>query len=224
MRILVVEDDAMLASALRRGLVAEGYDVDVASSGTTALELARATSFDAFVLDILLPGMSGYRVCATLRAEGVAAPVLMLTAKDGEMDEAEALDTGADDFLRKPFSYEVLLARLRALFRRSASRRGSTLALGDLRLDPFLHQCARGDVEVLLTPREFAVLEYLLGHPGELVTKRELLDHVWDLDFAGDPNIVEAYVSYLRKKIDRPFGRTTIETVRGLGYRIVEGV
>lgn len=218
MRILVVEDEKRLASALKRGLEEEGFAVDVALTGTDGLWLAREQPYDAIILDIMLPGMNGYKVCATLRDEGRWAPILMLTAKDGEFDEAEALDTGADDFLSKPFSYVVLLARLRALVRRGARERPAVLVLEDLSLDPAAHTCRRGEAVIELTPREFSLLEFLLRHPGQVMSKREILDHVWDFDFEGDPNIVEVYIGYLRRKVDVPFGLGTIKTVRGAGY------
>jgi DNA-binding response OmpR family regulator len=172
------------------------------------------------VLDILLPGVNGFKICSSLRDEGNWTPILMLTAKDGELDEAEALDSGADDYLTKPFSYVVLVAHLRALLRRGARERPVVLEAGDLRLDPASHRCWRGDVEVELTPREFSLLEFLLRRKGEVLPKREILDHVWDYDFEGDPNIVEVYVRHLREKLDRPFGRETVRTVRGAGYRL----
>jgi two-component system, OmpR family, response regulator len=184
------------------------------------LWLAREHPYDAIVLDIMLPGVNGYRICETLRREGIWTPILMLTAKGGEWDEVEALDTGADDYLTKPFSYAVLVARLRALLRRGAPQRPAVLEAGDLRLDPSARRVWRGDVEVELTPREFALLEFLLRHRGEVVSKRVILDHVWDYDFEGDPNIVEVYVRHLRNKLDRPFGRGAIHTIRGAGYRL----
>ena len=220
MRILVVEDERLLVAALKRGLEAAGYTVDVATDGRDGLWRARQQSYDAVVLDIMLPGMNGYQVCATLRDESIWTPILMLTAKDGEYDEAEALDTGADDFLSKPFSYVVLLAHLRALLRRGARQRPAVLAVADLRLDPASRSVARGSQPVPLTAREFSVLEYLMRHPGEVVSKAELLEHVWDIGFDGDQNVVEVYVGYLRRKVDVPFGRRTIETIRGSGYRL----
>jgi DNA-binding response OmpR family regulator len=220
-RILLVEDEPHLASAVARGLGAEGFAVDVASTGTDGLWKAREVAYDLIVLDILLPGTNGYQICATLRAEGNWAPILMLTAKDGEFDEAEALDTGADDFLAKPFSFVVLVARIRALLRRGRRERPAVLVAGDLMLDPAEHRCRRGDTPIALTPREFSLLEYLMRFVGEVVPKRELLVHVWGEDFEGDPNIVEVYVGYLRRKVDREFGRSSIETVRGVGYRLV---
>lgn len=220
MRILVVEDEELLASAIAQGLRDEGFAVDVAATGTDGLWQAREHAYDVIVLDILLPGTNGFQVCATLRAEGNWVPILMLTAKDGELDEAEALDTGADDFLSKPFSFVVLVARIRALLRRGRRERPSVLVAGDLTLDPAEHRCRRGDVPVELTPREFSLLEYLMRFAGEAVGKREILTHVWGEDFDGDPNIVEVYVGYLRRKIDHAFGRAAIETVRGVGYRL----
>jgi DNA-binding response OmpR family regulator len=223
MRILVVEDERLLARALKRGLEAEGYAVDVAPDGQEGLWRAREQSYDAMVLDIMLPGMNGFRICATLREEDNWTPILMLTAKDGEYDEAEALDTGADDFLSKPFSYVVLRAHLRALMRRGVRQRPAVLAVGDLRLDPASRSVDRGREPLRLTAREFAVLEYLMRHPGEVVSKADLLEHVWDFGYDGDPNVVEVYIGYLRRKIDAPFGRHTIETVRGAGYRLADG-
>ena len=209
-----------LAEAIRDGLQAEGFDVDAVHDGLDGLWRAREGSYDAIVLDILLPGMNGYKVCRTLREEEVWTPILMLTAKDGEYDEAEALDTGADDFLSKPFSFVVLLARLRALFRRGAPPRPAVLELGPLRLDPATRSAAHGDVEVALTAREFSLLEYLMRRDGNVSSKPEILDHVWGMDFAGDPNVVEVYVGYLRRKLDETFGTKMIHTVRGSGYRL----
>jgi DNA-binding response OmpR family regulator len=220
MRVLVVEDEERLAAGIRAGLEAEGFAVDVAHSGTDGYALARVEPYDAIVLDIMLPGMNGYRVCAALRGEQVWIPILMLTAKEGEWDEVEALDTGADDYLTKPFSHAVLVARLRALLRRGAAERPTVLEAGDLRLDPATRRVTRGDASIDLTARELSLLEFLLRHKGEVVSKRSVLDHVWDLAFEGDPNIVEVYVGHLRNKLDRPFGRAVIETVRGHGYRL----
>ena len=219
--MLVVEDEQRLAAGLRNGLQAEGFAVDVADNGTDGLWMAREHPYDAIVLDIMLPGVNGYRICRTLRSEEVWTPILMLTAKEGEDDQVEALDTGADDYLSKPFSYAVLLARLRALVRRGVQPRPTVLAAGDLRLDPATKQAWRGDVNVELTARELALLEFLLRHRDEVVSKREILDHVWDTGYEGDPNIVEVYVRHLRNKLDRPFGRESIHTVRGSGYRLV---
>ena len=220
MRVLVVEDEKRLAAGLRKGLEAEGFAVDVALDGADGLWMAREHAYDAIVLDIMLPGINGYRICATLRQDGVWTPILVLTAKGGEWDEVEALDTGADDYLTKPFAYAVLVARLRALLRRGARERPAVLEAGDLRLDPAARRAWRGDVEVELTPRELALVEFLLHRRGEVVSKREILEHVWDYDFEGDSNIVEVYVWHLRGKLDRPFGRDAIQTVRGAGYRL----
>jgi DNA-binding response OmpR family regulator len=222
MRVLVVDDERRLAAGLRKGLEAEGFAVDVALDGADGLWMAREHAYDAIVLDILLPGVNGYKVCATLRREGVWTPILMLTAKGGEWDEVEALDTGADDYLTKPFSHAVLVARLRALLRRGARERPAVLEAGHLRMDPAARRAWRGQVEVELTPRELAVLEFLLHRRGEVVSKREILQHVWDDDFEGDPNIVEVYVRRLRDKLDRPFQRDSIQTIRGLGYRLAK--
>ena len=220
MRVLVVEDDPGLAAGLHAGLEAEGFAVDVAADGLDGLWMAREHPYDAIVLDLMLPRLNGFRVCAELRAGGVWTPVLVLTAKDGEWDEVEALDTGADDYLAKPFSHAVLVARLRALMRRGPRERPVELTAGDLRVDPAARRAWRGDAEVRLTSRELSLLEYLLRRKGEVVSKREILDHVWDDDFDGDPNIVEVYVRHLLNKLDRPFGRAAIETVRGAGYRV----
>jgi two-component system, OmpR family, response regulator len=219
-RVLLVEDEEHLAAAISEGLGAEGFDVDAVHDGVDGLWRAREGSYDAIVLDVLLPGMNGYRVCKTLREEGVWTPILMLTAKDGEYDEAEALDTGADDFLSKPFSFVVLLARLRALFRRGAPPRPAVLACGPLRLDPATREVQHDDTQVRLTSREFSLLEYLMRRDGNVSSKSEILDHVWGIDFAGDPNVVEVYVGYLRRKLDQPFGTQLIRTVRGAGYRL----
>ena len=220
MRLLVVEDEIRLAEGLKRGLEAEGFAVDVAHSGTDGLWLAREQQYAAILLDIMLPGMNGYVVCRTLRDEQNWTPVLMLTAKDGEWDEVEGLDTGADDYLTKPFPFAVLVARVRALIRRGATARPTVLAAGDLALDPAARTVRRGDTPVELTSREFAVLEVLMRRQGEVVSKAQILDGVWDFAFEGDPNIVEVYIGQLRGKIDRPFARTSIRTVRGAGYRL----
>lgn len=219
-RILVVEDEKRLAGAVKRGLEAEGFAVDAVLDGAEGLWMATEQRYDAVVLDVMLPSMNGYRVCSTLRERGDWTPILMLTAKDGEYDEAEALDCGADDYLTKPFSYVVLVARLRALLRRAGRGEPLTFTAGDLVLDVAAHRVWRGDTEVRLTAREFAVLEFLVSRGGEVVTKRDLLGHVWDFGFDGDPNIVEVYVGRLRRKIDVPFERHAIETVRGAGYRL----
>jgi two-component system, OmpR family, response regulator len=220
LRVLVVEDERRLAAGLRKGLEAEGFAVDVALDGADGLWMARERAYDAIVLDLMLPGMNGYKVCATLRQDGVWTPILVLTAKGGEWDEVEALDTGADDYLTKPFAYAVLVARLRALLRRGARERPVVLEAGDLRVDPAARRAWRGEAEVELTPRELALAEFLLHRRGEVVSKREILEHVWDYGFEGDSNIVEVYVWHLRNKLDRPFGRDTIQTVRGAGYRL----
>jgi two-component system, OmpR family, response regulator len=220
MRILVVEDDQHLGRSLKRGLEAEGFAADVATDGVDGLWRVKEGDYDAVVLDIMLPGMNGYQVCAELRQAGNWTPILMLTAKEGEFDEAEALDTGADDYLSKPFSYVVLIARLRALLRRGRQERPAVLEAGDLRLDPAAHQVWRGSTEIRLTPRQFSLLEFLLRRSGEVLPKSTILDHVWDFAFHGDPNIVEVYIRHLRKKIDEPFGRTAIQTVRLVGYRL----
>ncbi len=211
-----------MAQALERGLEAEGFAVDVASTGTDGLHLAREFDYDAIVLDLMLPGLNGYKVCRELRADDNWTPILMLTAKQGELDEAEGLDTGADDYLTKPFSFEVLLARLRALLRRASSTAPVIMDVGDLRLDPATRAAARNGTDLDLTAREFAVLEQLVRADGAVVSKTEIVEKVWDLHFDGDLNIVEVYVRSLRKKIDEPFGRRSIETVRGAGYRLVD--
>jgi DNA-binding response OmpR family regulator len=215
-RLLLVEDEARLANALRRGLVADGFTVEVAADGATGLELARHGDFDAVLLDVMLPRVSGYDVVRTLRDEENWVPVLMLSAKDGEHDQADGLDYGADDYLTKPFSYVVLTARLRALLRRAPEARPPVLAAGDVRLDPATREVTVADAQVSLTPREFGLLEYLLRRPGRVITKVEILDHVWDPASAVNPNVVEVYVGYLRRKL----GRQLVETVRGAGYRL----
>ncbi|MBF6225490.1 response regulator [Nocardia abscessus] len=220
MRLLIVEDEKRLALTLAKGLSAEGFAVDVVHDGAEGLHLATTTDYDLIILDIMLPGMNGYRVCAALRAAGHETPVLMLTAKDGEYDEAEGLDTGADDYLSKPFSYLVLLARIRALLRRRTRGGARVLRVGDLIVDPGTRTCRRGAQEVTLTAKEFAVLEHLAVRAGEVVSKADILQHVWDFAYDGDPNIVEVYISTLRRKIDAPFGRRSITTVRGAGYRL----
>ncbi|MFD3457412.1 response regulator transcription factor [Streptomyces sp. NPDC058691] len=218
MRILVVEDDRRLAELLRRGLVGEGYAVDNAHDGPQGLESALENDYDAIVLDVMLPGLNGYGLCARLREAGCWTPVLMLTAKDGELDQAEGLDTGADDYVTKPFSFVALAARLRALIRRGRPERPAVMRIGDLEIDPAARRCRRGTTPVALTAREFAVLEYLGRRSGETVSKTEVLEHVWDDRFDGDVNIVEVYISALRRKLDTPFGRRTIRTIRGAGY------
>jgi DNA-binding response OmpR family regulator/Zn-dependent protease len=219
-RVLLVEDDSRLVSALAAGLCGDGFAVDTAAEGTDGLAHAVAGEYDVIVLDIMLPGLSGYEVLRRMRARQVWTPVLMLTAKDGEYDEADALDLGADDYLSKPFSYVVLLAHLRALIRRGRPARPVQLTAGDLVLDPATRRARRGDTPLSLTPREFAVLEHLLAHRDEVCSKHDVLTSVWDEFYDGDPNIVEVYIGYLRRKIDAPFGRASIETVRGAGYRL----
>jgi DNA-binding response OmpR family regulator len=220
MRVLVVEDDRRLAQLLTRGLLAEGFAVDVAHDGHDGLWRASEGGYDVIVLDIMLPRLNGYRVCTTLRDRQVWTPILMLTAKDGEYDEAEGLDSGADDYLTKPFSYVVLVARLRALIRRGQPARPVLLRAGDLELDPVSRKCRRGQTPIKLTAKEYAVLHMLMRRAGEVVTKCEVIEHVWDFASDVDPNLVEVYISTLRRKIDAPFARHTITTVRGVGYRL----
>ncbi len=220
MRVLVVEDDLSLAELVRRSLAAEGYSVDVQNTGPNGLWAATEQPYDAVVLDIMLPGLNGYDVLKGIRQAEVWVPVLMLTAKDGDLDEVDAFDLGADDYLTKPFSLAVLSARLRALIRRGSPIRPAVLTVGDLTLDPGSGAVTRGETAIQLTRKEFALLEYLMRRAGDIVPKAELLDHVWESAFDGDPNIVEVYIGYLRRKIDDPFGIHTIQTVRGRGYRI----
>ena len=220
MRVLVVDDDARLTGALRRGLEAEGFAVDVAGDGEEGAWYAGENPYDVIVLDVMLPGLDGYALCTHLREAGNWTPILMLTAKNDVADETRALDTGADDYLAKPFSYVVLLARIRALLRRRGSERPTVVTVGDLALDPAAHRVRRGDTDVDLTPRQFALLELLMRRAGEVLPKQEILDKVWDFAFEGDPNIVEVYVRQLRTRIDLPFGRAAIQTVRGAGYRL----
>ena len=219
MRVLVVEDDEPLATALARGLGDEGFQVTVVGDGNAALDRTIDAAFDVIVLDLMLPGLNGYRVVSELRSRDDWTPILVLTAKQGEYDHTEVLDSGADDFLSKPFSFPVLVAHLRALVRRRKSTE-ATLRVGELVLDARQQRCWRADAEVSLTRREFALLEVLMRRPGEAIPKQELLNEVWDVAFDGDPNIVEVYAGYLRAKIDRPFGRASLETVRGVGYRL----
>jgi DNA-binding response OmpR family regulator len=222
MRVLVVDDDARLAALLRQGLRAEGCAVDLAADGVAGIERATGNAYDVIVLDVMLPRLNGFRVCAHLREVGVRTPILMLTAKDGEYDETEGLETGADDYLTKPFSFMVLMARLRALVRRTRPDRQPVRHFGDLEIDQAAHRCRRAGQDISLTAREFAVLAYLAGRAGETVRKGDVLDAVWEDAAATDAdiNLVEVYVSALRRKIDRPFGRASIETVRGAGYRL----
>ncbi len=219
-RVLVVEDEVRLGAALKLGLEREGFVAEVTGDGETGLWLASERTFDAIVLDVMLPGLNGYQVCARLREAGNWTPILMLTAKDGELDHAEGLDTGADDFLSKPFSYVVLVAHLRALVRRGTRERPTILTAGDLRLDPASHECWRGEARIELTARQFALLDFLMRRKGEVLSKAEILEQVWDYAFGGDLNIVEVYVRYLRKKIDDPFDRKAIQTIRLAGYRL----
>ena len=220
MRVLVVEDEVRMARALQKGLRAEGFAVDLVHNGAIGLESARQGDYDAIVLDVMLPGLSGYQVVRTLRSERNWVPVLMLSAKDGEYDQADGLDVGADDYLTKPFSYVVLVARLRALLRRGTPQRPAVLEAGDLRLDPAARQAARGETSLELTAREFSLLEYLMRHQGEVVSRYTLLEHVWESYAESDANVVEVYIGYLRRKIDAPFGRRAVTTVRGAGYRL----
>ncbi|RJO69483.1 DNA-binding response regulator [Nocardia panacis] len=222
MRVLLVEDEPRLAETVRRGLELAGFVVQVAATGPDGLFSATEDRFDVIVLDIMLPGLSGYEVLRRLRAAEVRTPVLMLTAKDGDHEQADALDLGADDYLTKPFSFVVLTARLRALLRRGPARRDPVLSAGDLHLDPARRAVRRGTVELNLTPREFGLLEYLLRNKGTVRTKTDILRNVWDANYSGPENVVEVYIGYLRRKIDAPFGRTTIETHRGVGYLLRE--
>jgi len=219
-RVLLVEDERRLAELVKGGLTGEGFAVDVAHDGRDGLWLATENDYDVIVLDVMLPRMNGYTLCSRLREAGDWTPIMMLTAKDGIYDEAEALDNGADDYLSKPFSYVVLLARLRALMRRGGTERPVSITVGDLVIDPAGLRCRRGAVEIALTPKEFAVLHGLARRAGEVVSKSDLLAQAWDFSYNGDPNIVEVYISALRRKIDHPFGRATLVTVRGAGYRL----
>jgi two-component system OmpR family response regulator len=220
MRVLVVDDEVKLANLLQRRLQREGVGVDVAASGEAALERAGATQYDAIVLDLMLPGVDGFETCRRLRAEGVWSPTLMLTARNDVEDRIRGLDSGADDYMIKPFSLEELLARLRALTRRGAPPRPTVLEVGDLRLDPASRRTWRGEVELSLTSREFSLLETLMRHPGAVVGRFDLLEHVWDQSYENRSNVIEVYIGYLRDKVDRPFGRRSLETVRGAGYRL----
>ncbi len=221
MRVLIVDDEIRLAESIRRYLSVEGFIADVAHDGVDGLWAASQTSYDVVILDIMLPGLNGYRVVQKLREREVWTPVLMLTAKDGEYDQTDAFDLGADDYLTKPFSFPVLVARLRALIRRGAPQRPTVLQAGDLTLDPARRRVTRAEQEIPLTPREFGLLEILLRNQGDILTKSEIIRNVRDENFDGDVNNVEVYIGYLRRKIDHPFGRRSIETVRGMGYRLV---
>ena len=223
MRVLMVEDEVRLAETVSRGLRAEGFVVDTIHDGAEGLAEAQFRDYDVIVLDIMLPSMNGYDVCRELRKAGMWVPILMLTAKDGEYDEADALDLGADDYLTKPFAFVVLVARLRALVRRGAPERPSVLTVGDLTLDPATRVVRRGGTEIALTPREFALLHFLMRHPREVLSKTAIVQSVWDMNYDGDENVVEVYVGYLRRKIDQPFDTTTIQTMRGAGYRLLGG-
>ncbi|MDX6704445.1 MAG: two-component system, OmpR family, response regulator [Solirubrobacteraceae bacterium] len=220
MRVLIVEDEVKMASLIRRGLREEGLSADVAIKGEDALWMAGSTEYDVIVLDVMLPGIDGFETCRRLRGDGVWTPVLMLTARDGVEDRVAGLDGGADDYLTKPFSFAELLARLRALSRRGSVERPSVLAVGDLRLDPATRQVWRGDAEISLSSKEFAILETFMRRPGEVLSRYQLLEHAWDYEYENRSNVVDVYVRYLREKVDRPFDVTSIETVRGAGYRL----
>ena len=222
MRVLVVEDEVKMAGLLKRGLEEEGYAVDTAGDGREALWLATENPYDAIVLDVMLPDLDGFEVCRRLRDAGRWSPVLMLTARDAVPDRVEGLDAGADDYLTKPFSFAELLARVRALVRRGTPERPPALGAGNLTLDPATRRVARGDATIELTAKEFALLEFLMRHPGEVLSRTRLIEHVWDFAYEGDSNVVDVYVRYLREKVDRPFGTDSIETVRGAGYRLRE--
>jgi two-component system, OmpR family, response regulator len=220
MRALVVEDELKMAALIRRGLAEEGYAADVAQTGEDAIWMAQATPYDAIVLDLMLPGRNGFEVCKTLRENGVWSPILMLTARDGIEDRVAGLDSGADDYLSKPFSFAELLARLRALTRRGPTERPTVLEVGSLRLDPARRQAWRDDASIDLSAKEFSLLETFMRRPGEVLTRLDLLDHAWDFAYENKSNVVDVYVRYLRGKIDRPFGVESLETVRGVGYRL----
>jgi two-component system OmpR family response regulator len=221
-RILIVEDDVKMAALLRRGLQEEGVAVDVAGRGEDALWLAEATEYDVLALDVMLPGIDGFETCRRLREAGVWAPVLMLTARDAVEDRVAGLDGGADDYLTKPFSFSELLARLRALVRRGSPERPTVLSVGTLRLDPAARRVSRGDHEIGLSPREFSLLEAFMRHPGEVLSRFQLLERAWDFEYENRSNVIDVYVRYLREKIDRPFDVSSLETVRGVGYRLRE--
>ncbi len=222
MKVLLVEDDKKIATMVKRGLEAEGYTVEVALDGGHGLWLATEGRYDLIILDLMLPGRNGFQICADLREAGDWTPILVLTAKDGDLDEAEALDTGADDYITKPFSFAVLVARVRALIRRAGGTEPAPLQAGDLRIDPAKRRAWRGKVEIDLTARQFDVLEFLIRRAGQVLNKSEILAGVWEYEFEGDPNIVEVYIRRLRTKIDLPFGRKSIQTIRGAGYRLAE--
>lgn len=218
MRVLVVDDEFRLADLIGRGLAAEGFLVELAHNGHVAVAMATEREYDVIVLDLMLPGLSGYRVCEQLRAASVWTPILMLTAKDGEYDQVDAFDLGVDDYLTKPFSFAILTARLRALVRRGAPERPMVLTAGDLSLDPSSRRVERGGHPISLTPREFGLLHYLLRKRGTVASKQDILENVWDMNFDGDANIVDVYIGYLRRKIDHPYGRRSVQTARGVGY------
>ena len=220
MRVLVVEDERKLGELLRRGLGEEGYAADLADRGEEALWMAQAVSYDAIVLDVMLPGADGFEICRRMRGNGVWSPVLMLTARDAVDDRVSGLDAGADDYLAKPFAFEELLARLRALTRRAPAERPPVLEVGDLRLDPASHTAWRGDQELVLSAKEFSLLELFMRRPGLTLSRTQLLDGAWDMAFESRSNVIDVYIRYLREKIDRPFGRDSIETIRGVGYRL----
>jgi two-component system OmpR family response regulator len=220
-KILLVDDDVALVAAVRRGLTAEGFAVEVATDGVEGLWRAQEGRYDAILLDVMLPGRDGYAVCADLRRGGSTTPILMLTAKDRPLDEAEGLDTGADDYLTKPFSFTVLVSRIHALIRRASMSQPSPMAVGDLRVNSRTRRVTRSDVDIPLTAREFDLLSYLVRRSGHVVSKLEILDAVWDDGFDGAPNVVEVYIARLRRKVDEPFPERLIETVRGAGYRVV---
>jgi two-component system, OmpR family, response regulator len=220
MNVLVVEDEVKMAALIRRGLSEQGLAVDIAGSGEDALGMARASSYDAIVLDVILPGIDGFEACRRLRQEGIWSPVLMLTARGALEDRVAGLDGGADDYLTKPFSFAELLARLRALVRRGQAERQVVLEVGDLRLDPASHQIWRGEVEIQLSAKEFTLLETFMRSPGIVLSRTQLLEQAWEYDFEHRSNVIEVYVRYLRRKVDAPFGVSSIETIRGAGYRL----
>jgi two-component system OmpR family response regulator len=220
MRVLIVEDELKMASLVRRGLAEEGHPTDVAATGDDALWMAEAHPYDAIVLDVMLPGISGFETCRRLRNAGIWTPVLMLTARDGVGDRVAGLDAGADDYLAKPFSFAELFARLRALVRRGVAERPTELVVDSLRLDPATRRVWRGEVEIRLSPKEFALLETFMRRPGQALSRLQLLEHAWDFAYENRSNVIDVYVRYLREKIDRPFGTSSLETVRGVGYRL----
>jgi two-component system OmpR family response regulator len=222
MRVLIVEDELKMAGLVRRGLTEEGHAADVATTGDEALWMAEAHPYDAIVLDVMLPGRNGFETCRALRKAGVWAPVLMLTARDAVEDRVAGLDAGADDYLTKPFSFAELLARLRALVRRGGVERPTVVEVGDLRLDPASRKVWRGKQEIHLSPKEFALLEAFMRRPGQALSRLQLLEHAWDFAYENRSNVIDVYMRYLRQKVDRPFGASSLETVRGVGYRLRE--